>query len=81
MLSYSFQIPVRGQGMMCREDDGQNFSADTWLLSSGFGRAQVPLTREKLKAWKGTANRRGKVPTTLALEQDGDSAENQSHLR
>lgn len=30
-------------------------------------------SREKLKAWKGRAKRRGKPPT-LAFEQDGDSA-------
>lgn len=29
-------------------------------FSSGFGGAQVPLTREKLGAWKETASRRGK---------------------
>lgn len=35
-------------------------------FSSGFGSVQVLLTREKLKAWKGTASRRGELPT-LAL--------------
>lgn len=35
-------------------------------FSSGFGSAQVPLIREKLKAWKGTVSRRGELPT-LAL--------------
>lgn len=65
---------------MRRENDDQNFSEGTWLLSSGFGRAQVPLPREKRKAWKGRANRRGRLPT-LAPEQDGDSGVNQPHLR
>lgn len=47
-------------------------------FSSGFGSAQVPLTREKLKAWKETASRRGKLPT-LAFKQDKESATNQPH--
>lgn len=65
MLQYSFQIQVRGREIM--QNDDQNCSEGTWLLSSGFGSTQVPLTRE-LKAWKGTAHRRGKPPT-LDLQQ------------
>ena len=46
-------------------------------FSSGLGSAQIPLAREKLKAWKKTAGRRGKLPTLACGKMDGQNAVNQ----